>query len=181
MTGTVILRLANLRLAKTLATAGVLMATLSPHPAWAQGGGTPDPGAIPTLQALRIEVNALDQRFLALTATVETADLVPLKHLADLLARIDARLAATTVGGGSPDPSESSLLNYTLLHLRSETAELRSHVAQVLADVAGNPVFDQITVTKTLQFMRATARMIIARVEYALPVTLAPPSPPVDW
>jgi hypothetical protein len=49
-------------------------------------------------------------------------------------------------------------------------------VAGVLSVVAGNPIFDQITTTKTLQFMRMAARMLVARINYALPITLAPPS-----
>lgn len=152
-----------------------LLAMLAAHPAWAVGGGTPDPDAIPVLQALRVELDELDQDFLELTAVVETADLPDLKQLADELMRIDAHLALAAVGGGSPDPSQTTL-NQALLGLRAETAALRGHVGKVLAAVAGNPIFEQITVTKTLRFMQATARMLIARIDYALPSGMAPPS-----
>lgn len=152
-----------------------LLAMLATHPVWAVGGGSPDPGAIPVLQALRIQVDGLDQDFLELTASVETADLKELKQLADELARIDAHVALAAVGGGTPDPSQTTL-NQALLALRAETVALRNHVGKVLSAVAGNPVFEQITVTKTLRFMQATARMLIARIDYALPGGMVPAS-----
>jgi len=77
------------------------------------------------------------------------------------------------VGGGSPDPSQTTL-NQALLALRAETVALRHHVGKVLSAVAGNPVFEQITVTKTLRFMRATTSMLIARIDYALPSGTVP-------
>ncbi|MBK7331625.1 MAG: hypothetical protein IPI87_04150 [Betaproteobacteria bacterium] len=145
-----------------------LLAMLATHPVWAVGGGSPDPSGIPVLQALRVELDGLDQDFLELTASVETADLPELKQLADELARIDAHFALASVGGGTPDPGETTL-NQVLLALRAETVALRNHVGKVLSAVAGNPVFEQITVTKTLRFMQATTRMLIARIDYALP------------
>jgi hypothetical protein len=145
-----------------------LLAMLATHPVWAVGGGSPDPGAIPVLQALRVELDGLDQDFLELTASVETADLSELKQLADELARIDAHFALTAVGGGSPDPSHTAL-NQALLAMRAETVALRNHVSKVLSAVAGNPVFEQITVTRTLRYIQATARMLVARIDYALP------------
>jgi hypothetical protein len=153
---------------------GCLLFALAGERAWAVGGGTPDPSGIPVLQALRTRVDALDNRFLALTASVETSDLPELKLLADQLARIDAHFAVAAVGGGSPDPSTT--LNQALLGLRTETADLRGHVASVLAAVSGIPIFEQITVTKTLRFMLATTRMLIARIDYALPSSMTPPS-----
>ncbi len=83
-----------------------LLAMLAAHPVWAVGGGSPDPSGIPVLQALRVELDGLDQDFLELTASVETADLSELKRLADELARIDAHFALAAVGGGSPDPGD---------------------------------------------------------------------------
>ncbi len=152
-----------------------LLASLAVHPVWAVGGGTPDPNGVPVLQALRVQLDGLDQDFLELTASVETADLPELKQLADELARIDAHVALAAVGGGTPDPSTTTL-NQALLALRAETVALRNHVGKVLSAVAGNPVFEQITVTKTLRFMQATARMLIARIDYALPGGMVPAS-----
>ena len=152
---------------------GCLLSLLAAPRAWAIGGGTPDPSNIPVLQALRVQVDALDNRFLVLTASVGTADLPELKQLADRLARIDAHFALAAIGGGNPDPSETPL-NQALLGLRKETAALRRHVNDVLAAVAGIPISEQITVTKTLRVMLATSRMLIARIDYALPSTTTP-------
>lgn len=152
---------------------GCLLAALAAPNAWAVGGGSPDPSTIPVLQALRVELDGLDQDFLELTASVETSDLSQLKQLADELARIDAHVALAAVGGGSPDPSQTTL-NQVLLALRAETVALRNHVGKVLSAVAGNPVFEQITVTKTLRFMQATSRMLVARIDYALPSGTVP-------
>lgn len=152
---------------------GWLLAALAAQQAWAVGGGSPDPQGVPLIKALRVQVDALDAQFLALTASVETSDLPELKALADRLARIDAHFALAAVGGGTPDPSNTTL-NQSLLALRTQTAELRSHMAGVLALVAGNPVFEQITATKTLRYMLATARQLIARIDYALPGSTTP-------
>ena len=143
-----------------------LLAMLATHPVWAVGGGSPDPSGIPVLQALRVELDGLDQDFLELTASVETADLPELKQLADELARIDAHLALAAVGGGSPDPGATTL-NQALLALRVEAVALHGHAGKVREKVAGNPSLAQIATT--LRYMQATARMLIARIDYALP------------
>jgi hypothetical protein len=145
-----------------------LLAMLATHPVWAVGGGSPDPSDIPVLQALRVELDGLDQDFLAVAGVIEPEDLPVFKQLADELARIDAHFALAAVGGGTPDPGETTL-KQVLLALRAEAVALRNHVGKVLSAVAGNPVFEQITVTKTLRFMQATARMLVARIDYALP------------
>jgi hypothetical protein len=153
---------------------GCLLGALGAPSAWAIGGGSPDPSNIPVLQALRVQVDALDNRFLMLTASVETSDLAELKLLADRLARIDAHFAVAAIGGGQPDPSDTPL-NQALLGLRKETAALRRHVNDVLAAVAGIPIFEQITVTRTLRFMLMTSRMLIGRIDHALPSAMTPP------
>mgnify|MGYP001076078720 FL=1 len=150
-----------------------LLAALAAHPVWAVGGGTPDPSGIPVLQALRIQVDGLDQDFLAVSGIIEPEDLPVFKQLADELARIDAHFALAAVGGGSPDPSGTTL-NQALLALRAETVALRNHVGKVLSAVTGNPVFEQFSVPKTLRFMRATTSMLIARIDYALPSGTVP-------
>ena len=150
-----------------------LLTMLAAHPVWAVGGGSPDPSEIPVLQALRIQVDGLDQDFLAVSGIVNPQDLPVFKQLADELARIDAHLALAAVGGGSPDPSQTTL-NQMLLALRAEAVALHAHVDKVREKVAGNPVFGQITTT--LRFMQATARMLVARIDYALPSGMAPPS-----
>jgi hypothetical protein len=152
---------------------GCLLAALAAHPVWAVGGGSPDPGAIPVLQALRIQVDGLDQDFLALTGIINPEDLPVLKQLADELARIDAHFALTAVGGGSPDPAGTTL-NQVLLALRAEAVALHGHAGKVREKVAGNPAFGQIATT--LRFMQATARMLVARIDYALPSSMVPPS-----
>jgi hypothetical protein len=119
-------------------------------------------------QALRVQVDALDNRFLVLTASIETTDLPELKQLADLLARIDAHFAVAAV-------SETTL-NQALLGLRTETLALRGHVTNVQAAVTGIPIFEPITVTKALHFMLISTRMLIARMDHALPSGLTPPS-----
>ena len=71
-----------------------LLASLAVHPVWASGGGgSPDPSDIPVLQALRVQLDGLDQDFLALTGIINPQDLPVLKQLADELARIDAHFA----------------------------------------------------------------------------------------
>ena len=144
-----------------------LLAMLAAHPVCASGGGgTPDPGEIPVLQALRIQVDGLDQDFLAVAGIIEPQDLPVFRQLADELARIDAHFALAAVGGGSPDPSQTTL-NQALLALRAEAVALHGHAGKVREKVAGNPVFGQVATT--LRFMQATARMLIARIDYALP------------
>jgi hypothetical protein len=160
--------------ARLIALGAVLLA-LSAPPARAVGGGTPDPSEVPVLQALRQQVDALEQRFLVLTASVETGDLQGLIQLADQFARIDAHFAVAAVGGGSPDPSQNTTLNQALLGLRSETVALRGHVANIQAAVAGTPVFEPIA--KTLRFLQAAAVMLTARIDYALPSALVPSKP----
>ena len=150
---------------RVFAVAG-LLAALATHPVWAVGGGTPDPSGIPVLQALRIQVDGLDQDFLAVSGIIEPEDLPVFKQLSDELARIDAHFALAAVGGGSPDPSETTL-NQTLLALRAEVFSLHAHAGKVREKVAGNPALAQIATT--LRFMQATARMLIARIDYALP------------
>jgi hypothetical protein len=152
---------------------GWLLAVFAAHPVWAVGGGSPDPAGIPVLQALRAELDGLDQDFLAVSGILDPQDLPVFKQLADELARIDAHFALATVGGGTPDPSQTTL-NQALLALRAETVALRNHVGKVLSAVTGNPVFEQISVPKTLRFMRATTSMLIARIDYALPSGTVP-------
>jgi hypothetical protein len=143
-----------------------LLAMLAAHPVWAAGGGTPDPSGTPVLQALRVELDGLDQDFLAVSGIIEPEDLPVFKQLSDELARIDAHFALAAVGGGSPDPSETTL-NQALLALRAEVFSLHAHAGKVREKVAGNPALAQIATT--LRFMQATARMLIARIDYALP------------
>lgn len=152
---------------------GCLLGVLAAPPAWAIGGGSPDPGQIPVLQALRVQVDELDNRFLVLTASVETSDLAEFKRLADQLARIDAHLALAAIGGGQPDPSNTTL-NQALLSLRKQAVALRGHVNDVLAAVSGIAIFEQITITRTLRFMLKTSRMLIGRIDYALPSAMTP-------
>lgn len=143
-----------------------LLAMLAAHPVWAAGGGTPDPSGTPVLQALRVELDGLDQDFLAVSGIIEPEDLPVFKQLSDELARIDAHFALAAVGGGSPDPSGTTL-NQVLLALRAEVFSLHAHAGKVREKVAGNPALAQIATT--LRFMQATARMLIARIDYALP------------
>ena len=150
---------------RVLALGCLLAALAAPH-AWAVGGGTPDPSQIPVLQALRIQVDGLDQDFLAVSGIVEPEDLPVFKQLADELARIDAHLALAAVGGGSPDPSGTTL-NQVLLALRAEVFSLHAHAGKVREKVAGNPALAQIATT--LRYIQATARMLVARIDYALP------------
>lgn len=103
-----------------------------------------------------MQVDAFDDRFLVLTASIETTDLPELKQLADLLARIDAHFAVAAVGGGSPDPSETTL-NQALLGRRTETLALRAHVTNVQAAVTGIPIFEPSRVTMTLPLGRPAA------------------------
>jgi hypothetical protein len=143
-----------------------LLAMLATHPVWAAGGGTPDPNGIPLLQALRIQVDGLDQDFLAVAGVIEPEDLPVFRQLADELARIDAHFALAAVGGGSPDPSGTTL-NQVLLALRAEVFSLHAHAGKVREKVAGNPALAQIATT--LRYIQATARMLVARIDYALP------------
>lgn len=143
-----------------------LLAMLAAHPVWAAGGGTPDPSGTPVLQALRVELDGLDQDFLAVSGIIDPEDLPVFRQLADELARIDAHFALAAVGGGSPDPSETTL-NQALLALRAEVFSLHAHAGKVREKVAGNPSLAQIATT--LRYMQATARMLIARIDYALP------------
>ena len=149
-----------------LAAESVQRSMLAAHPVWAVGGGSPDPSGIPVLQALRIQVDGLDQDFLAVCGIVEPEDVPVFRQLADELARIDAHLALAAVGGGSPDPGATTL-NQALLALRVEAVALHGHAGKVREKVAGNPSLAQIATT--LRFMQATARMLIARIDYALP------------
>ncbi|MCC7216754.1 MAG: hypothetical protein IT517_08290 [Burkholderiales bacterium] len=143
-----------------------LLGALAGPPAWAAGGGTPDPSDIPVLQALRIQVDGLDQDFLAVAGIIDPQDLPVFRQLADELARIDAHLALAAVGGGTPDPSQTTL-NQALLALRAEAVALHGHAGKVREKVAGNPALAQIATT--LRYMQATARMLVARIDYALP------------
>ncbi len=143
-----------------------LLAMLAAHPVWAAGGGTPDPSGTPVLQALRVELDGLDQDFLAVSGIIDPEDLPVFRQLADELARIDAHLALAAVGGGSPDPGATTL-NQALLALRVEAVALHGHAGKVREKVAGNPSLAQIATT--LRYMQATARMLIARIDYALP------------
>ena len=156
----------NRTFVRRLLTLGCLWFALAGQHAGAVGGGSPDPSSIPVLQALRVQVSGLDQDLLAVTQGVAPEDLPVLTQLADELARIDAHFALAAVGGGTPDPSGTTL-NQTLLALRAEAWKVREHVGYALAKVSGNATFAQIT--KTLRFMQATAVTLIARIDYALP------------
>lgn len=160
-------------LVRRLLTLGCLwLAFAGSHAVASGGGGSPDPGEIPVLQALRVQISGLDQDFLAVTGIVNPQDLPVFTQLADELARIDAHFALAAVGGGSPDPAGTAL-NLLLLAVRAEAYKVREHVGSALGKVSGNSSFVQIT--KALRFMHAAARMIIARVDYALPVSMTPP------
>ena len=124
------------------------------------------------LQALRVQVYGLDQDLLAVTAGVEPSDLPVLTQLADELARIDAHFAIVSVGGGTPDPAGTTL-SQLLLALRAEAYKVREHVGYALAKTTGKPTLEQVA--KTLRFMQAAARMVMARIDYALPASLTPP------
>lgn len=157
-----------------LAAAACLAVALVVPPAFAVGGGTPDPTDVPVLQALRTQVAGLDQDFVFVTGIVEPQDLPVVRQLADELARMDAQLAVAAVGGGSPDPSQTTL-NTTLLALRAATVSLRNHVDAVTGKVRENPNFKEIA--RVLFWMQSATRMTIARIDYALPAALVPTTP----
>jgi hypothetical protein len=154
---------------RLVALACLVVALASP-PAVAVGGGTPDPSEFPVLQALRVQVQGLDQDILAVTGIIEPADLPSLRQLADKLARIDAHFALAAVGGGSPDPGAS--INPTLLELRTVAGKVREHAGAALAKAGSNSSLGEVA--KALRFLQATARMLVARIDYALPIALTP-------
>ena len=80
-------------------------------------------------------------------------------------------VALAAVGGGSPDPGATTL-NQALLALRAEAVALHGHAGKVREKVAGNPALAQIATT--LRYMQATARMLVARIDYALPSGTVP-------
>src|SRR4029453_15172918 len=127
---------------------GCLLLALGCPNGFAQGHGTPDPAGIPVLQGMRVQIDGLDQEFVALTGIIQPEDLPQLVRLADELVRIDAQFAVAAVGDGTPDPGATTL-NQVLLGVRAETVSLRDHVGSVVGKVRENPSFAAIT--KVLQ------------------------------
>ena len=85
------------------------------------------------------------------------------------------RYAADGVPQGSPfQINGATTLNQAPRALRVEAVALHGHAGKVREKVAGNPSLAQIATT--LRYMQATARMLVARIDYALPSSMVPPS-----
>lgn len=162
------------RTIRPLALAAVL-ATAASLPAWAAGGGAPDPSEEPVVRALVAQVDHLSGRFLKVTGIIEPTDLPMLQRLADELGRIHAHFELAAVGGTAPDPHVTPL-NEAMLDLHKQAVALQIHVLAVRKKVGGNPLFELSHVTRTLGFLDTATRTLITRIEYALPSVMAAPS-----
>ena len=123
------------------------------------------PTAVPVLQALRIQIYALDRDVVLVTSIIDPQDLPIVQKLADDLARMDAQFAIAASGeSGGLMPST---LVQVLIGLRADVSLLRSHVAVAVTNASSNPTL--APVAKTLRFMQAVATALVARNDYALP------------
>lgn len=163
---------------KLLAISCLIVALIG-NQARAAGNGDSKPTDIPRLNALSMQIEAINQSLLDLVVAggsgPDPTELPRLETLASRLTEADLDLGLAMLGSGTPDPRALALTD-ALVGLRIKAVNLAGDVERALLMAgAGEPDPIEVPIVNTLKFMVRTARMVIGRVNYVLCGTVQSP------